>query len=302
MTLLRALPIVVVACFSSSGLAQDWAGTARLEGKVTDAQGGPVVGAVVKLQLPGRGGTELRTDAKGHWAILGLTGGEWAVDLSAEGYAPRRVTVTVSELGGRPVVETRLEPAKGPSPEVLGTLERAESAYRDGRYAEACRQYEALLALRPDLVARIQQQIGFSYIREKDPARALDHLQLALDADPGNVPVRAAAVQAAFEAGRPERGRELLAGLPVEGVSDPDIAFNFGIDLLNASATREAIPWLTRSIDLDARSVDGYYRRALAHLQLGEVPACRADFEKVIELAPQTPEADLARKALEQVR
>jgi tetratricopeptide (TPR) repeat protein len=303
MKLARVVGLVTFVALGPPAGAQDWrAGTGRLEGKVTDAQGQPVASAVVKLELPGRGGTELRTDGKGRWAILGLAGGEWTVELSAPGFTPRRLTVTVSELSRRPALETRLEPAAGPSPEVLVALEKAEASYREGRYAEARREYETLLALRPDLAARIQQQIGFSYVHEKDPARALDHLQLALDAEPDNVPVRAAAVQAAFEAGQPERGRALLAGVAPEGIQDPDIAYNFGVDLLNAGATREAVPWLTRSIDLDPRQVDGYYRRALAHLQLGDVAECRADFERVVERAPGTPQGDLARKALEQVR
>jgi tetratricopeptide (TPR) repeat protein len=303
MKILRALPIIALAAAPPCALAQDWrAGTGRLEGRVTDAQGQPVAGAVVKLQLAGRGGTELRTDGKGRWAILGLSGGEWTVELSAEGLTSRRLSVTVSEVSRRPVVETRLEPAAGPSPEVLDALDKAESAYREGRYADARGEYETLLALRPDLAARIQQQIGFSYVHEGDAARALDHLRLALEAEPDNVPVRAAAVQAAFEAGQPERGRGLLAGIAVERIEDPDMAYNFGIDLLNAGATREAVPWFTRAIDLDARHVDGYYRRALAHLQLGETAACRADLEKVVDLAPETPQGDLAKKALGQVR
>jgi tetratricopeptide (TPR) repeat protein len=303
MKILRALPMIVLAAGPSSALAQDWrAGTGRLEGKVTDAQGHPVVDAVVKLQLGGRGGTELRTDGKGRWAILGLAGGEWTVEISAEGFTSRRLDVTVSELSRRPVVETRLEPSTGPSREVLDALDKAESAYREGRYAEARAEYETLLSLRPDLAARIHQQIGFSYVHEGNAARALDHLQLALDAEPDNVPVRAAAVQAAFETGQPERGRGLLAGVALEKIEDPDMAYNFGVDLLNAGATREAVPWFTRATSLDPRNVDGYYRRGLAHLQLGETAACRADFEKVVDLAPETPQGDLAKKALGQVR
>lgn len=303
MKLARAVAVVALVAWPAAARSQDWrAGTGRLEGKVLDAKGQPLAEAVVKLQLVGRGGTELRTDGKGRWAILGLTGGNWTVELRADGFTTRQLTVTVSEQSRIPPLETRLDAAQGPSPAVLAALDKAESAYRDGRYAEARREYETLLALRPDLAPRIHQQIGFSLVREKDPAGALEHLQLALAAEPGNIPLRAAAVQAAFEAARPERGRELLAGLAPDGVTDADIAYNFGINLLNANATREALPWFTRSLALDPKSPDAYYRRALALLQLGESAACRADFEQVVALAPGTPQAELARKALEQVR
>ena len=48
--------------------------------------------------------------------------------------------------------------------------------------------------------------------------------------------------------------------------------------------------------------MDGYYQRALAYLKLGRTAECRADFEKVVALSPDGPQAALARKALEQVR
>jgi hypothetical protein len=47
--------------------------------------------------------------------------------------------------------------------------------------------------------------------------------------------------------------------------------------------------------------VDGYFQRALAYLKLGRTAECRADFERVLSLAPDGPQAPLARKALQQV-
>ncbi|HXK09946.1 MAG TPA: tetratricopeptide repeat protein [Vicinamibacteria bacterium] len=297
--------VALVALTSAPASAQDWrAGTGRLEGRVLDAAGKPLVGAVVKLELPGRGGTELRTDAKGRWAILGLTGGEWVVELSAPGYVTRRATVALSEDARRPPYEARLErPAdSGPPPEAVAVLAKAEAARKDGRLAEARAEYEALRAMRPELAGRIDQEIGMTYVAEKDYARGLEHLLKALAAEPDRAPLRAAAIQAAFEAGQPTKGKELLAGVDPGGIQDPDIAFNFGIDLVNAGDARQAIPWFTRAVAIDAQYVDGYYRRGLAHLQLGEAAESRADFRKVAELAPGTPQGEMARKALEQVR
>lgn len=303
MKLSGVVAFAALAVWLAPARAQDWrAGTGRLEGRVLDAAGNPLGGALVRLELPGRGGTELHADRKGRWAILGLTGGEWVVEISAPGYVTRRVALPVAEQSRRPVHEARLEEATGASPEAVEALEKAETAQAEGRLAEARAEYEKLRALRPDLGGRIDQQIGVTYVREKDYARALDHLLKALGAEPDSVPLRAAAAQAAFEAEERERGRELLAGLAVERVDDPDMAFTFGIDLVNAGAAGEAVLWFTRAIALDAGYVDGYYRRALALLQLGEAAQSRADFEKVLRLAPGTPQGEMARQALEQVR
>jgi len=169
--------------------AQDWrAGTGRLDGKVMDAAGQPLSGASVKLELPGRGGISLRSDSKGKWAILGLTGGDWEVEVSADGYLSRRVTLSVTEQSRRPTLEVRLDRAAttAVSPEVADALASAEAAEREGRLAEARAEYEN-------------------------------------------------------------------------------------------------------------------YRRGLAYLQLGRTEECRADLARVLELAPATPQGEMARKALAQV-
>lgn len=295
------LGTVIVA---APAFAQDWrGGTGRLEGKVVDPDGNPVPSAVVKLDLPGRGGTELKVDKKGKWAILGLASGQWSVDVTAEGYVPKRLSATVMQEQRVPPIVVTLERVKpaGPPPEVAEANRKAEEAYRVGRFDEARQEYEKLLALRPDLASPIHQQIGFSYIQEKRYDKALEHLQKVLDAEPSNMQVRALAAQAALEGGMIERGRALLAGLEDSGVTSPDVFFNIGVNFLNGGLTEEAIVFFTKAVKLDPAYVDGYYRRALAYLQLGKTAECRGDFERVLELAPEGAQAEMARKALKQI-
>jgi Flp pilus assembly protein TadD len=301
---LRVLPLLFVLGLVPPARAQDWrAGTGRLEGRVLDSEGRPLAGATVRLELPGRGGTTLTTDGKGRWAILGLAGGDWVVELSAAGYVSRRLTLGVDEHSRRPVLEVRLEAApKGPPPEAVAALQQAEAAYKGGRFDEARREYQKLLALRPELAGRIHQQIGFCYVQEKDYKKALESLLQALAEEPDNVATRVAAAQAAFDAQESGEGRKLLATLDPGQIDDPDVFFNFGIDLVNAGAAREAIAYFSRAIALEPAYADGYYRRALAHLELGETAECRADLEKVVALAPGTPQGEMARKALETIR
>jgi tetratricopeptide (TPR) repeat protein len=293
-----AIPALPVA-------AQDWSGgTGRMEGKVTGPDGKPIAGATVKLELPQRGGTELTTDKKGKWAILGLMSGTWNVDIQAEGYVPRRLTASVMQEVRIPPIDVKLEKAapKGPPPEVVAALDKADAAYKAGRFAEARAEYEKLLALRPDLATQIHRQIGFSYIQEKQYATGLDYLLKVLETEPDNVQVRAFAAQAAFEGGKPEKGRELLAALDDTKVDSPDVFFNLGVNLLNAGATEQAVTFFGKAVARDPAYVDGYYQRGLALLQLGKTAEAKADFQKVVELAPGTPQGDLAKKALEQVK
>jgi tetratricopeptide (TPR) repeat protein len=277
----------------------------RMEGKVTDESGAPLVGVTVKLDLPERGGgTVVKTDKKGRWAVGGIAAGAWHIDFELEGHASRRVSVSLpSESSRLAPLEVKLEKAvtAGVSPEARQALERAEGAYKEGRFAEARTEYAALLALRPDLGARIHQQIGFSWIQEKQYARAVEELELVLSAEPDNAQVRAIAAQAALEGGMADKGRQLLAGLSEGVIKDPDAFFNIGVNFVNAGLAEAAVLYFTKAVSLDAAYVDGYYQRALAHLKLGRTAESRADFEKVLALAPDGPQAKLARKALDQI-
>ncbi len=297
--------IVVAGAFAVPAAAQDWKGMGRMEGRVTDASGAPLVGVSVKLELPERGGgTTLKTDKKGRWAVGGIAAGTWHIDLELEGYTSRRVSATLPAESSRlaPLeVKLEKEATGGTSPEAARALDEAEAAYKAGRFADARAQYAALLALRPDLAPRIHQQIGFSWIQEKQHARAVEELEQVLAAEPDNAQVRAIAAQAALEGGMAEKGRQLLAGLSEGVIKDPDAYFNIGVNFVNAGLTEDAVSYFTKAISLDAAYVDGYFQRALAYLKLGRTAESRADFEKVLALAPDGPQAPLAQKALQQL-
>ena len=291
---------------ASVAQAQDWKGSGRVEGRVLAPDGTPVVGATLKLVHPGRGGgPTIMTVKKGRWAYLGLVAGTWNVDVEAPGYAVRQVSFTLpSEASHVDPMEIRLEKS-GPAPvppEVLETVKKADEAYKAGRFAEAQAEYEKLLALRPDLATTIHQQMGFSLIQQKKFPEALEHLQKVLDADPANAPIRVITAQAALSGGLIDRGLELLKALDESAIKTPDVFFNVGVTLINANRPEDAIGYFGKAIALDAAYADGYFRRGLAYLQLGKTAEAKADLQKFVELAPAGPEADLARKALTQLK
>jgi tetratricopeptide (TPR) repeat protein len=298
--------LAVGAALGSPVYAQDWKGMGRLEGKVFDADGKPIAGASVKLERDGYGdGTTVKTDKKGRWAIAGIAAATWNVDIEAPGYALKKISIPLPSESARPApVEVRLDKAvaAGPPPEVKEALEKGEAAFKERRYAEARVEFEKLLALRPDLATTIHQRIGFTYIGEKEYAKGLEHLQKVLDAEPGNALVRGIMAQAALEGGMLDRGMELLKGMDESAIDNPDLFYNIGVNLVNANKPEDAIIYFTKAVTLDPAYVDGYFRRGLAYMGAGKMAEAKADFNKVIELKPTGPEADKARKAIEQIK
>jgi len=283
--------------------AQDWRGTGRIQGVLTDEDGKPLVGATVKAHCPERGGgTTLKTGKKGRWVLGGVAACSWDFDFEADGYETNKVTVRLPGESVRiPSVEMSLK-RSGPPPELKAAAEKADAAYKAGRYEEARAEYEELLSMRPDLAPTINQQIGFSYIQEKRHDKALEYLERVMAADPTNAPIRAIAAQAALEGQMLDRAKALLAELDDTKITNPDVFFNMGASFQNAGQVPLAIEYFGKAIRVDPTHVDAYYRRALGQLGLGKRAEARADFEKVLELQAEGPMADMARKALEQIR
>jgi tetratricopeptide (TPR) repeat protein len=286
--------------------AQDWKGVGRVEGRVLDPDGKPVADATVKLDLPSRGGgTTLKTDKKGKWALGGIAAGKWNIDVEAPGFAVKRVSaVLASESDRIPPVEIKLERAapQGPPPEVLEAIRKGDEAYKAGRYAEARAEYEKLLAMRPDLSKTLHEQIARCYSQEGDYTKELEHLQVLLDADPSDQNLRLLMAQEALKGGLLDRGRGLLKSVDDAAIKDPNVYFNIAALLLNQQKPEEAIGYLGRAIAIDPGYVDGYFQRGLSYIGLGKIPEARADLQKVIALAPGTPQAETAKKALAQLK
>jgi tetratricopeptide (TPR) repeat protein len=300
------------ACLTTAAapqaLAQDWRGVGRIQGSVVDESGQPIQGATLKAHCAERGGgTTITTNKKGEWVLGGVVGCNWAFDVSAPGYETLQIAIRLPGESARLApVKIPLKAAKaaagGASPELQALAAQADAAYKEGRYAEARAEYEKLLAARPDLATAVHQQVGFTYIQEKQYAKAVESLEQVLAAEPGNAQVRAIAAQAALEGRMVDKGRTLLSGLDETQIQSADVFFNMGINFFNAGESKDAVQYFGKAIAKDPAHVDAYYRRALGYLGLGQMAEAKADFQKVVELQPDGEMGAAAKKALESLK
>jgi tetratricopeptide (TPR) repeat protein len=300
-----ALPaLAVLFLFQPPAHAQDWKGAGRIEGTVTDEAGAPITGATVKASCAERGGgTTIQSDKKGRWVLGGIVGCNWAFEVSASGYVTKQFPIRLPGESARlaPVKVTLNKTAPGVAPELQEAAAKADAAYKEGRFAEARAEYERLIALRPDVAPTAYQQIGFSYVQEKQFDKAVLALEKVLAADPANAQIRAIAAQAALEGRMVDKARSLLTGLDETQIS-ADVCFNMGINFFNAGEVKDAIAYFTKTAAKDPAYVDAYYRRALAYLGQGQLAEAKADFQKVVELQPDGEMATMSKKALEQLK
>lgn len=304
----HAFALALAVAAAAPLAAQDWKGVGRLEGRVLDANGQPVEGASVVLDLPerGGGGPKATSDKKGRWAVGGIVFGSWNADVSAPGYALKKITIPLpSESARVPPVEVRLARVQpsGPAPELLAAVTKGDEAYKAGRYAEARAEYEKVLALKPELSATLHEMIARCLSQEGDHAAAADHLQALADADPTNVKFKVLLATEALQGGQVDRGMAVLKQLDDGSLTDPDVYYNVAVLLMNQRRTDDALPFLSKSVALDPKFVDGYFQRGLLLLGAGKGAEAKADFQKVLELAPaDSAQAKTARTALDSIK
>ncbi len=274
----------------------------RMAGKVTDEQGKPIEGVTIKLELPGSGGTQAKTDKKGEWALGGIARGVWNVDFEKPGYEPVRITVVIEELTRVPPIPTTLkQSAPDPNQVIQSDLVKAAALLNEKKFADARGIYEGILAKYPQAY-QVEPLIARTYYGEQQFDKAIEHLKIAVEKNPAAIENKLLLGNILIEQGRADEGRQVLASVDDAAVKDPTTFVNVGIGLLNQAKPDEALTYFEKAITRFPQTGDAYYYRALVRLQKSDTEGAKADLKKFLELSPNAPEAAAARKALEQIK
>jgi Flp pilus assembly protein TadD len=305
--------LLVAASLTSSVLpAQDWRGKARVDGWVKDKSGQPIAEATVEFSREKGGKASTKTNKKGYWAILGLAGGPWNVDVSAPGFEPRKTSVSLEEATRIPPMDIRLEPAAAPvasapsaaskaAEEVRTAVEEGNRLLGEKKYAEARTQYEKALATVPDNTALLRG-VAETYHGEGNADKAIEILRRIQELEPTNVDNQVLLGSMLLERGKLDEGRSLLDTLPPGSIKDPGIYVNVGILLMNKKESEQAAVYFGKAIEIDATQPEPYYYRGLALLGAKKNAQAKADFKKYLELKPEGPEAKEVRDLLQTLK
>jgi len=287
--------------------AQEWRGMGRIAGKVVDENKKPIEGVVVKAMLPAADnrGPEVKSNAKGEWAIAGVASGSWAIDFVKPGYETRNISVSISQTSRLPpmeIVMKKAAPTVDANQEIRQKLMQAAGLMNEKKFAEARAIYEALAAQYPE-VPQFEPLIARTYYGEGNKPKALEHLRSAAARTPDNVEVKLLLGNILMEEGKTEEGRQILESVDESKVTDPTVYINVGIGMINEGKQADAIGWFDKAIARFPNHPDAYYYRGVANLGLGKREEAKADLEKFVSMAPpDAPELPNAKKILEGLR
>jgi tetratricopeptide (TPR) repeat protein len=296
--------LVVLLGASGAALAQDWRGAGHLAGTVTDDNGQPVEGVVVKAQRVGStGGTQAKTNKKGEWLLNGINGGEWNLDFELKGYDTSRITAHVDEHSPNPPVITKLKKAAAdPNIALQADLKKATDLMNAQKYADARAIYQDVLAKHPDAAKQLEPYIARTYYGEHNLDAAIEHLRTALAADPDNVDVKMLLANTLAEKGDAQESQQIVASIDETKITRPEILLNVGIGMLNAKKPEEALTWFEKTATRFPDYASAYYYRGITELQLGKNDQAKADLTKFVGMAPDAPEAATAKGILEKMK
>ena len=315
-TRLPALAAIVLL-HASLASAQEWrGGSARVEGNVKNAKGEPIEGAKVSLRWgrSAHGGPDLKTDKKGHWAILGIAGGSWNVDIEAPGYQTKKISVSLSETARNPIVEIGLEPEVArvqPQEEILvsgrkiskdaaAALDAGNAALEKKEYPAAREQYLKALPELPDNTALLMR-IALAFEGEDKPNEALDYARQVIEKEPENLNARLTIAGIELERGHLDAAKEALSRVPEEKFTG-SMYLNMGIIMFNKSNLPAAEDYFSKAIAKNADGADAYYFRGLTRTQGKRAAEARADFLKYLELEPSGKEAGTVKAILDTLK
>jgi tetratricopeptide (TPR) repeat protein len=178
-------------------------------------------------------------------------------------------------------------------------LQVANSWAAEGNNDQARAEWEALVPLlEPPGQAEVLISIARTYDLQDRRDDAIVTLERALELAPGNVPVLQTLADLLGRAGRDAEAQAYLDQLPDDVALPADMLLNMGIQKYNDGDLAGAMELFDRAVHDNASIADTYYYRGLVHLANGANAAAAADFQKLLELEPDSPHAAEAQDFL----
>ena len=312
--------LILLGLGTTAAVAQDWKGRGRVQGVVTDQDGNFVEGATITLTFTRgseQGPEPLKTNKRGRWSYLGLGGGPWNVLIEHPNYAISEGTMPVSEFGSNDVLKTVLKTASAAAAgssgadaaqaaadaaaqEAAKKLGEGQALIEQGKVEEGKAILEATI---PELDAGKQSTVLHWLAGRAEAAAdsdaAVAYLKRSLAASPEHKESLQLISSILVNQGKEDEAKQYVDKLGGDSGLDPNALLNQGIKKYNDNDVDGAIEAFDRVVAARDDLPDAYYYRGLAHLGKGNNDQAKADFARMLELAPDHANAAEAKQFLD---
>jgi tetratricopeptide (TPR) repeat protein len=312
----RLLWLAVVAV---AALAVAWPASAQstgmVKGVVKDAQGQPVDGAKVNIDMTEGVNRhfETKSNKKGEFVQIGLPPGNYTVTAEKEkvGSAPAPARVSV----GRPAEVTVVIGAGAggaASKEAAAKMAELKKAFDEGITASQAGNHDAAIAaftraaeINPNC-SDCHYNIGYMYSQKKEYDKAEAAYKKAIELKPEygeayNGLANIYNLQRKFDlaAEMSKKASELAGtGAAAAGGGNADAMYNQGVILWNAGKIADAKKQFESAVAANPNHAEAHYQLGMAMVNEGNLAGAATEFETYLKLAPTGPNAATAKGIL----
>lgn len=323
--------------FSSLLMTQAFAQVGNIRGKVTDAEGNPIEGVTIRIEgMEVARKYSVETDAKGEYYHGGVTRqGTYRVIAQKEGYqsafaegvqssTDRRseqglVDFTLQRGQSGPLLfeltDEQIEEMKADAEnaerrqksaaEVRLNLDQGLQFFNQGEYEQALTVFNAALEL-DDQQPALWANVGNAHSKLNQNEQAVEAYQKAIDLAPEDPTLYQNMGGLYASMGDTEKARELYQkAVSLSAYGDPKDAavnyYNMGVTFINSGKSEEAIEALNKALEADPGYAEAHYQLGISMLGTGQMEESADHLKKYLELAPQGPNAEVAKQLVEQL-
>jgi tetratricopeptide (TPR) repeat protein len=161
-------------------------------------------------------------------------------------------------------------------------FQSASAAYDAGRYAEAEEKLERLLPRASDRF-EVQELLGMVYFSLQQDAKAIEHLDAAVQLKPDSAVARTNLAATLTHAGNTDRaGEQFRKALELEP-NNFDANHNLGEFYVKMGKLTDALPFLQQAQQINPSSYDNGYDLALADFLTGQLSAAKQMVQVLLE-------------------
>ncbi|MGH9324072.1 MAG: tetratricopeptide repeat protein [Vicinamibacteria bacterium] len=274
-------------------------GTGRVTGTVKDPQGKPIAGAkITATTTENDRALETTSGDDGKWALLGFRSGTYEFTFAADGYQPQAYTNSIKQMNRNPSMDVTLEPLQmGQSAGGGGgKIEEANALLEQKQYPQAIAKFEELLAVEPTLY-QVHYGIGIAQREMGELDKAMASFQKVLEREPTHTSSLIAVGDVLVAQQKLDEAVTYFEKAIVQ-TTDEVIPFNVAEIYFNQGNTAKALEYYQTAAERKPDWAEPHLKMGYANLNAGNIDAAVMSFQRVVEIAPESPQAQMAQAAL----
>jgi predicted Zn-dependent protease len=302
----RVVASLIVLFLAAPATAQ----TARVGGVVRDEDNQPLRSVTVTATSPDASAAAFTatTDDRGRFSIAGLRPGTWSFSAQAPGYTVEEIALPVRAIGppNPPLTFTLRQVAAAagsrlgsiPVRDLQSQLGAADALFAEQRWTEALDAYRAVLARAPSL-SSVNLQIAAIHRQRREYDQAIAAYRAVLATDPRNEKALVGTAMTRAEQGNAQAGLDDLLSAAAKAPAGAETLYAIGEIYRDQSKPEEAARWYQRAAETNRSWAKPRFRLGELALAAGNKDDAARHWRDVIAVAPKSPEAGLAKAALD---